>query len=345
MHTVAVLALDQVIPFDLTAPMEAFTRTRLPDGRPGYRLKVCAPTEEVNAGAFTLRVHHGLEALTDADTILLPGQEDLTLPLPPAVREALRTAAARGTRIASVCTGAFVLAATGLLDGRRATTHWVAAAALAERHPAVTVDPDVLYVDEGQFLTSAGAAAALDLCLHMIRKDYGSAVAADAARLSVMPLEREGGQAQFIVHPHPPVPAGATMEPLLAWLEEHADQDLTLDDIAARAGTSTRTLNRRFREQTGTTPLQWLHRARIRRAQYLLENTTYPVERIAHQAGFGSPTAFRDRFKRVVGTSPYAYRRAFRGGDAADDTARVVPVPVPVSAPVLVPAPAGGTAR
>ncbi|MEU8458327.1 GlxA family transcriptional regulator [Streptomyces griseoaurantiacus] len=326
MHTVAVLALDQVIPFDLASPMEVFTRTRLPDGRPGYRLKVCAPTEEVDAGAFTMRVHHGLEALAEADTVLLPGRADITLPLPPAVGDALRAAAARGTRIASVCAGAFVLAATGLLDGRRATTHWVATAALAELHPEVVVDPDVLYVDEGQFLTSAGAAAALDLCLYMIRKDYGSAVAADAARLSVMPLEREGGQAQFIVHPRPPVPAGATMEPLLAWLEEHADQDLTLDDIAARAGTSTRTLNRRFREQTGTTPLQWLHRARIRRAQYLLEHTTHPVERIAHQAGFGSPTAFRDRFKRVVGTSPHAYRRAFRGGPG-NDTARRAPVP------------------
>jgi transcriptional regulator GlxA family with amidase domain len=206
-----------------------------------------------------------------------------------------------------------VFAATGLLDGRRATTHWVAAALLAERHPEVTVDPDVLYVDEGQFLTSAGAAAALDLCLHMIRKDHGSAVAADAARLSVMPLEREGGQAQFIVHSRPPAPAGTTLEPLLHWLEENADRDLTLDDIAARAGTSARTLNRRFREQTGTTPLQWLHRARIRRAQYLLETTSHPVERIATQTGFGSPTAFRDRFKRVVGTSPYAYRRTFRG--------------------------------
>jgi transcriptional regulator GlxA family with amidase domain len=332
MHTLAVLALDQVIPFDLASPLEVFTRTRLPSTHPAYRVKVCAPTPEVNAGAFTLRAHHGLEALADADTILLPGQADPTLPLPPDVREALRTAAAHGTRIASFCVGAFVLAATGLLDGRRATTHWAAAAALAERHPAVTVDPDVLYVDEGQFLTSAGAAAALDLCLHMIRKDYGSAVAADAARLSVMPLEREGGQAQFIVHPRPPVPAGAMMEPLLTWLEEHADQDLTLDDIAARAGTSTRTLNRRFREQTGTTPLQWLHRARIRRAQYLLENTTHPVERIAHQAGFGSPTAFRDRFKRVVGTSPYAYRRAFQGGtphDPARDTHNATPPPVP----------------
>ncbi|MGI5197723.1 GlxA family transcriptional regulator [Streptomyces sp. CA-288835] len=322
MHTMAVLALDQVIPFDLSAPIDTFARARLPDGRDAYRVRVCAPQEEVSAVAssgsvhavsFTLRAPYGLEALAEADTIILPGTADPTVPLPPGVREALREAAANGTRIASVCVGAFILAATGLLDGLRATTHWLAAPHLADLYPDVEVDANVLYVDNGQFLTSAGSAAALDMCLHMIRKDYGSAVAADAARLAVMPLEREGGQAQFIVHAQPPAPAGGALEPLLSWLEENAEHDLTLDDIAAHAGTSARTLNRRFREQTGTTPLQWLHRARVRRAQYLLENTTHPVERIAAQAGFGSPTAFRDRFKRVVGTSPQAYRRAFQG--------------------------------
>ena len=227
------------------------------------------------------------------------------------VLDALRRAAARGTRIASICAGAFVLAATGLLDGKRATTHWLATDLLAARHPAVDVNPDVLYVDNGQFLTSAGAAAGLDLCLHLIRRDHGAAVAADAARLSVMPLERDGGQAQFIVH-EPPTPDGVTLEPLLRWMHDNADRELTLDDIANHAGMSTRTLNRRFREQTGTTPLQWLHRVRVHRAQYLLETTAHPVDRIATQVGFGSPTAFRDRFKRVTGTSPHAYRRAFR---------------------------------
>jgi len=221
--------------------------------------------------------------------------------------------ARRGSRIASICAGAFILAATGLLDGRRATTHWIAAALLAARYPDVEVDPDVLYVDNGQFLTSAGAAAGLDLCLHMIRRDHGSAVAADAARLSVMPLERDGGQAQFIVHERPPTPNGSAVEPLLRWIEDNAQQELTLDDIATHAGMSTRTLNRRFREQTGTIPLQWLHRTRIRHAQYLLETTTHSVDRIAVQVGFGSPTAFRDRFKRLVGTSPHAYRHAFQG--------------------------------
>ena len=177
---------------------------------------------EVDAGAFTLRAPWGLDALAEADTIILPGCADPTLPVPPEVLDALRAAAARGTRIASICVGAFVLAATGLLDGLRATTHWLGAAALAATHPEVDVDPDVLYVDNGQFLTSAGAAAGLDLCLHMIRRDHGSAVAADAARLSVMPLEREGGQAQFIVHEQPPSPDGTTLEPLLRWMEENA---------------------------------------------------------------------------------------------------------------------------
>lgn len=313
MHTVAVLALDQVIPFDLAAPIDTFNWARLPDGRAPYRVKVCSVAEEVSAGPFAVRAPYGLEALAEADTIVVPGTADPTVPLPTGVAEALCTAAANGTRIASICVGAFIFAATGLLDGQRATTHWIAAADLAAMYPKVTVDPNVLYVDNGQFLTSAGAAAAMDMCLHMIRLDYGSAVAAHAARMSVMPLEREGGQAQFIVHAQPPAPAGTTMEPLLSWLEEHSDRDLTLDDIAARAGMSARTLNRRFREQTGTTPLQWLHLARVRRAQHLLETTTHPVERIAVQTGFGSPTAFRDRFKRVVGTSPQAYRRAFRG--------------------------------
>ncbi|MFD5745810.1 GlxA family transcriptional regulator [Streptomyces sp. NPDC127033] len=327
MHTLAVLALDGVIAFDLATPIEVFSRTRLPDGSAAYEVRICAAGgagEEVDAGVFTLRAPWGLEALAEADTIVLPGVADPTAPVPEEVLDALRRAAAGGARIVSICAGAFTLAATGLLDGLRATTHWVAAPMLAERYPAVEVDAAVLYVDNGQFLTSAGAAAGLDLCLHLIRRDHGSAVAADAARLSVMPLERDGGQAQFIVHPRPPAPQGSALEPLLHWLEENAGQDLTLDDIADRAGMSTRTLNRRFREQTGTTPLQWLHRARIREAQYLLETTGHPVDRIASRVGFGSPTAFRDRFKRLVGTSPHAYRHAFRRAPEAATVAVAV---------------------
>ncbi|GAA0488245.1 AraC family transcriptional regulator [Paractinoplanes deccanensis] len=311
MHEVAVLALDDVVAFDLATPLEVFSRVRLADGSVPYAVRVCAPAPRVSAGHFTIEAAFGLEALASADTIVVPGVHEPAHPVRPEVLTALRTAARRGTRIASVCAGAFVLAATGLLDGRRATTHWAGADAFRAMFPRVELDPGVLYVDEGQFLTSAGAAAGLDLCLHLVRRDHGSAVAAGAARLSVMPMEREGGQAQFIVPERPPAPRGSALEPLLLWLEEDAPADLTLDDLAAKAGMSTRTLNRRFREHTGTTPLQWLHRARVRRAQHLLETTDRPVDRIGAEVGFGSPTAFRDRFKRIVGTSPQGYRRAF----------------------------------
>lgn len=320
MHIVAVLALDQVVPFDLATPIEVFSRTRRPDGSPAYEVRICG-AGDVDAGAFRLRPPWDLSGLADADTVIVPGRAS-NPPLPAAVVAALRSAAARGARIASICSGAFILAETGLLDGLRATTHWAAAPELARRYPAVDVDPDVLYVDNGQFLSSAGAAAGLDLCLHLIRRDHGSAVAAETARLSVMPLEREGGQAQFIAHDLPPAPRGSELEPVLAWLEENCALELTLSGIATHVGMSTRTLNRRFREQTGTTPLQWLLRARVRRAQYLLEATDEPVDRVASLVGFGSPGAFRERFKRVVGTSPQAYRASFRPAVADAGSAR-----------------------
>ncbi|MCK9899908.1 helix-turn-helix domain-containing protein [Frankia sp. Cpl3] len=317
MHTVAVLALDRVVAFDLATPIEVFGRTRLPDGSAPYRVRVCGAAPTVETATFTLTPRWDLAALAAADTIILPGRE-APLPTPGNVLDALRRAAAAGTRIATICSGAFILAETGLLDGLRVTTHWMAAETLAVLHPAVKVDPDVLYVDNGQFLTSAGASAGLDLCLHMIRNDHGSAVAASAARLSVMALEREGGQAQFIAHDRAPTPRGSELEPLLQWLDENCANDLTLQDIATRAGMSVRTLNRRFREQAGTTPLQWLLRARIRRAQHLLEATGHPVDRIAAQVGFGSPTAFRDRFRRVVGTTPQSYRNSFTSPATSD---------------------------
>ncbi|NUP15243.1 MAG: helix-turn-helix domain-containing protein [Streptomyces sp.] len=312
MHTVAILVLDNVVPFDMATPFQMFGWTRLPDGRRPYRVRLCAESPEVPTEGFALRIDRGLDGLTDADTIVVPGCDD-TGPLSPRVLAALRQAAQAGTRIASVCVGAFALAEAGLLDGLRATTHWMATDELARRFPRVEVQPDVLYVDNGQILTSAGAAAGLDMCLHMIRRDLGSAVAAHTARMAVVPLEREGGQAQFIVHEHPPVPRGSALEPLLEWIEDHLSRDITLAEMAESAGMSERTLSRRFREQTGTTPLQWLLRARVRRAQYLLENSDHPIERIARQAGFGSPTAFRERFRRVVGTTPHAYRSAFQG--------------------------------
>lgn len=241
---------------------------------------------------------------------MVPGTSVPLAPTSRRVLDALRAAAARGRRIASICSGAFVLAEAGLLDGLRATTHWLAAAELARRYPNVDVDANVLFVDNGRILTSAGAAAGLDLCLHMIQADYGAAVAVDAARSAVAPRVREGGQAQFIA---PEWPAGGDgLHDLMDWLHANLRQPLTLDAIARKASTSVRTLTRRFQEQTGTSPGQWLQTARVRHAQQLLEMTELSIEHVATEAGFGSVTAFRERFSRIVGTSPQRYRQAFR---------------------------------
>ncbi|MCM0673711.1 helix-turn-helix domain-containing protein [Micromonospora phytophila] len=310
MHAVAVVAFDGVVGFDLSTALEVFGRARLRDGRAAYQVKVCADRRDVDAGLFILRAPWDLDVLRDADTVIVPGVADLQAPVSPQVLTAVRAAAARGARVASICVGAFTLAAAGLLDGRRATTHWAAAPELARRYPAVTVEPDLLYVDEHDVLTSAGAAAGLDLCLHMVRRDHGAAVAADVARTSVMPLERAGGQSQFISH-EPPTAQGNSLAPLLQWLASNTASDLSLDDIAAEATVSVRTLLRRFRQQTGTTPMQWLTHHRVRRAQHLLETTAVPVEQVGQAAGFTSATTFRDRFKDLVGVSPSAYRRAF----------------------------------
>jgi transcriptional regulator GlxA family with amidase domain len=307
-HRVAVLAVNGAVPFDLSVPIEVFGRARLADGGPAYDVRVCGPEPDVDAGLFGLRVPHGLDVLAAAHTVVVPGVADVAAPVPPAILDALRAASGR---LVSVCVGAFTLAAAGVLDGRRATTHWAAVAELARRHPAITVDPDVLYVDEGDVLTSAGAAAGLDLCLHLVRRDHGAAVAGRTARLSVAPLERAGGQAQFVAH-EPPAPEGTSLAPLLAWLAENLHRPLTLAEIAARASMSTRSLSRHFRAQTGTTPLRWVSRHRVRAAQQLLEETDRPVERVGDLVGFESPTAFRDRFREVVGVSPQAYRRSFR---------------------------------
>ncbi len=321
MHRVAIAAFDDVVAFDLSIPNEVFGRVRLPNGRPGYEVRVCAAAKEVDAGTFALRVRHGLEELRRADTVILPGVADIGRPVPERLLRAVRTAAGAGARVASICTGAFLLAATGLLDGRRATTHWLAAGELARRFPRVEVDPSVLYVDCGQLLTSAGAAAGFDLCLHMVRLDHGAAVAAEAARLSVMPLERDGGQAQFIVHA-PPTADGSSLSRVLDWIEESLREEIALCDIARQAAMSVRSLNRHFKEQTGTTPLQWLLRARVRRAQLLLETTARSVERVASDVGFGSVAAFRQHFHRVAGTSPQAYRSAFRSRTRPQDGRR-----------------------
>jgi len=314
-HEVAVVATHGVVAFDLATPTELFRGTRKGDGRNPYRLVVCGVARVVRAADFEIRLRHGLEALERADTVIVPGVADIDAPIPRGLMAALRGAAARGARLASICSGAFLLAATGLLDGRRATTHWRVAAELARRHPEIEVDPNVLFVDEGDLLTSAGASAGIDMCLHLIRRDFGAAVAANTARMSVVALEREGGQAQFIVHPPPPSD-GESLAPLLAWIEQNLHRDLSLFTLARRAAMSTRTLSRRFREQIGTTPAQWVARARVRRAQQLLETTGHAVERVASLAGFRSATTLRVQFQQIVGTSPKAYRRVFRGSRA-----------------------------
>ncbi|WP_213937992.1 helix-turn-helix domain-containing protein [Pseudomonas sp. dw_612] len=308
-HKVAILAFHGVVSFDLTLPIEMFERVRLGAGQRAYNVMVCAQSRVVRTEHFDLQVKWDLSDLIHADTVIVPGLVDTTSPVPQALSDALNAAAAAGARIASVCTGAFILAASGLLDGLSATTHWLAAPALAARYPAITVDPNVLFIDNGQVLTSAGASAGLDLCLHMIRKDHGAVVAAATARLAVMPLERAGGQAQFIVHE--PIESTGTLHPLQQWIEQQLDKPLTLEQMAAKASISTRTLSRRFREQLGVTPLQWLLHARVRRAQCILETTEMSVEQVALKAGFGSPTSLREHFRRVVGTSPQAYRNAF----------------------------------
>ena len=253
--------------------------------------------------------------MADADTIVIPGRNDPSVDAPEEVLAALTAAHARGVRIASICSGAFTLAATGLLDGKRATTHWIAAEFFRVRFPAVDLDPDVLYVDEGQILTSAGASAGLDLCLHIVARDYGAAVAADAARLAVAPLHRSGGQAQFILRNQAAVKHIAErteLDDVLAWIEQEAHRDVTLHDIAARASVSVRTLNRRFQAETGQTPMQWLTGVRVRHAQQLLESTAYGVERIGREVGFSSPANFREQFRRLSGVAPMNYRNTFR---------------------------------
>ena len=309
MHRVAVLALHDFVAFDLGIACEVFGRVSLPSGVQAYEVLVCGRTRTIRSRAFDMRVPHGLDVLARADTVVVPGIEDPLIPFPAPVLAALRDARDRGATIASICSGAFVLAAAGLLDGKRATTHWIGAAGLAQLYPKVIVEPDVLFVDEGAIITSAGASAGLDMCLHLIGRDHGQAVAARAARLVVAPLSRDGGQAQFIRHEPPKSPS--SLAPLIAWMTANLEKPLSVDALAAQAGMSPRTFARRFSEQTGATPLQCLLAARVKRAQELLEESQASVDQIAMLAGFESPITFRARFRRVVGLAPTEYRRRF----------------------------------
>jgi transcriptional regulator GlxA family with amidase domain len=307
---VAVVAFDGVVLGDLATALEVFALARNAEERPCYEVRACSQQPQIKSAHVTLQVPWRLSLLKSADTVIVPGIDNIDRPIPQELLRALRAAVSRRARVASICTGAFIFARTGMLDGLKATTHWLAAQELARRHPAINVDPDVLYVDNGNVLTSAGAAAGFDLCLHLVRRDLGADVAARAARAVVMPLERAGGQAQFIVYEQPTVVE--SMGPLLLWIGQNVGKQLSLSTIARRAAMSTRTLRRRFLEQVGTTPVRWIAGTRVRRAQQLLETTSLSIEQVATAVGFRSASVLREHFGGIVGTTPLAYRRAFR---------------------------------
>ncbi|WP_163510614.1 GlxA family transcriptional regulator [Fodinicola acaciae] len=322
MHVIAVLALDCVHSFDMATPLQVFTTAHSLDpssdsnlGEPLYRVMVCGDGRDLRAvGVGQVEMYrytpaHPLADALTADTIIVPGsgshqpQDEIIA--------VLREARERGIRVASICGGAVILAAAGLLDGRRATAHWTSTASIAERFPGVEMDDGVLYVDDGDVLTSAGAASGLDLCLHMIRCDYGSAIAAETARHMVVPPQREGGQAQFIRH-RDPGDGDGSLEPTMRWIRERLAEVITSDRIADHVGVSERTLYRWFRDQTGKTPLQWILQQRLSYAQELLETTDLAIETVAQQSGFGTSMTMRQHFAKHARTSPAAYRRAFR---------------------------------
>ncbi|MGW4349241.1 GlxA family transcriptional regulator [Streptomyces sp. NPDC004690] len=317
-HRVAVLVRSGLLPMELGIVHRLFGTATDADGRPLYSVVTCAvePGEVSTDADFTVNVPYGPQALRAADTVIVPAAVEDYRPqrrgrLSPLVRAALAEIPP-AARLASICTGSFVLAAAGLLAGRRATTHWKSCPELAALYPEIDVDPDVLYTDDNGVLTSAGVAAGIDLCLHMIRGDHGADVANTVARGTVVPPHREGGQAQYIDRPVPE-PDGSSTAAARAWAFEHLDEALTLEDLACRAATSVRTLTRKFRQETGMTPMQWLGQQRLQYARRLLERTDEPVDRIAAEAGFGTGTAMRQHFREALGVSPRAYRNTFRG--------------------------------
>jgi len=316
-HRVAVLVRDGLLPIELGIPHRLFGWSWDERREPLYEVLTCTlrPGPVRTDADFTVDVRHGPEALAEADTVIVPAShEPDELIAEGRLTPALADAFARirpGTRVASICTGAFVLAAAGLLDGRRATTHWASCDRLQALFPQVKVDPDVLYVAEEDVLTSAGVASGVDLCLHMVRADFGAGVANSVARRTVVPPHRDGGQAQFIERPVPE-PGVHTTGAARGWALRHLDRPLTLRELAAKEAMSVRTFTRRFREEVGVSPQQWLTQQRIERARHLLESSDLPVEGIAEQAGFGSASSLRLHFQSALGVSPSAYRRTFR---------------------------------
>lgn len=309
MHTIVALALPDVVAFDLAIPAQMFGHR---SERERYRFHVCTPVpgSVPSSTGFAVQADHGLAALRTADTVVVPGYWPHEHPGEPVVT-ALQAAATRGARMVSVCTGAFALAEAGLLDGRRATTHWNEAADLAARYPRVQVNPDVLWVDEGQILTSAGVAAGIDLCLHLVRADHGAEAAVQIARRMVVAPHRYGGQAQWLQRPLPP--PGEGLAATCAWALQHLAQPLTVADLAEHAGWAPRTIARHFLDETGLTPLRWLTAQRLLEARRLLEATDLPVDEVAARCGLGSAANLRLHLARDASTTPTAYRAAYQG--------------------------------
>jgi AraC family transcriptional activator FtrA len=312
--TVSVLAYEGMSAFETGIVTEVFGLTWPDIDQPWYQLTICAEhpgTVNVIGGA-TLATPHGLDELAAAQTVIIPSVSDVTATPTPELIAALRRAHQRGGRIVSICSGAFALAAAGLLDDRRATTHWRYADLLQRRYPRVDVDPDPLYIDEEDVLTSAGCAAGLDLCLHIVRKDFGATIANAIARRLVIPPHRDGGQAQYIEAPMPPGPDDNQVAESMTWALEHLGEPITVQTLAEQAAMSSRSYLRHFSEHTGTTPIRWLINQRIQASLNLLETTNASIEQIARTVGFETPVTYRHHFTKAMRTSPSAYRRTFR---------------------------------
>jgi transcriptional regulator GlxA family with amidase domain len=313
--TVAAIAFDHLSIFELAVACEVFGIDRSDMGLPNYDFFVCSAEDRplsVKGGLFAIHTVHRLREVERAGTIIVPAWSQVADRPSDELLETLRQAHARGARLLSVCSGAFVLAEAGLLDGKRATTHWMYAAELARRYPKVMVDPKVLYVGQDNVYTSAGTAAGIDLCLHIVRQDFGAEVANMYARRMVVPPHRDGGQAQYVDLPVPISPEDQDLSATLAWMREHLDEEASVPELAARANMSARTFARRFVAVTGITPHKWLLQQRILHAQQLLETTDLPIEIVAQNAGLGTPATLRQHFQRMLETSPQTYRRTFK---------------------------------
>ncbi|MYW65974.1 helix-turn-helix domain-containing protein [Streptomyces sp. SID8379] len=311
---VAVLLFSGGPIFESSIPLSVFGIDRQDAGVPRYRLLVCAGEEGPlrTTGGLELTAPHGLEAISRAGTVVVPAWRSITSPPPEEALDAIRRAHEEGARIVGLCTGAFVLAAAGLLDGRPATTHWMYAPTLAKRYPSVHVDPRELFVDDGDVLTSAGTAAGIDLCLHIVRTDHGNEAAGALARRLVVPPRRSGGQERYLDRSLPEEIGADPLAEVVAWALEHLHEQFDVETLAARAYMSRRTFDRRFRSLTGSAPLQWLITQRVLQAQRLLETSDYSVDEVAGRCGFRSPVALRGHFRRQLGSSPAAYRAAYR---------------------------------